>query len=99
MEKILKLAAALFVLSLVACQSTVPAPAPASAALPEPDTCGAAAYASVLEQHKDRIPATPAGKVVRIVCSTCPMTMDFNQARLNVIYDEKTGTVSRLTCG
>ena len=45
------------------------------------------------------MPAAPAGKVVRVVCSTCPMTMDFNAERLNVIYDEKTGLVTRLSCG
>ena len=91
-------------LALGACQSA-PAPEPPSSAptdrLPtgDADTCGAAGYASVLGKSHDSVPPAPAGKAVRIVCSTCPMTMDYNAARLNVIFDEKTGAVQKLTCG
>ena len=71
------------------------------AALPtaEQDSCGASAYSVYMGQEFERVPPAPAGKVVRVVCSTCPMTMDFNAERLNVIYDEKTSLVTRLSCG
>ena len=65
----------------------------------EQDTCGASTYATWLGQEYGRVPPAPAGKVVRVVCSTCPMTMDFSAERLNIIYDEKTGLVTRLSCG
>ena len=94
--------------------AAAPAPAPTStAATPQPgepeplatlptaeaDTCGAAEYSVWLGQEHQRLPEAPAGKVVRVVCSTCPMTMDFSAERLNVIYDEKTKLVTRLSCG
>ena len=65
----------------------------------EEDTCGAAEYSVWLGQEHQRLPEAPAGKVVRVVCSTCPMTMDFNAERLNVFYDEKTSLITRLSCG
>ena len=63
------------------------------------DSCGASTYSVWVCQEHTKLPAAPAGKVVRVVCSTCPMTMDFNAERLNVFYDEKTGLVTRLGCG
>jgi hypothetical protein len=91
---------------LAACQSTTPeadaTPAPMpppSAAEPATDSCGATALASLVGQDKSRAPATSDARPVRVVCSTCPMTMDFNAARLNVVFDEKTGVVQKLNCG
>jgi hypothetical protein len=91
---------------LAACQSTTPetdaTPAsepPTAAAEPAADSCGAAAHASLVGQDKSRAPATSDARPVRVVCSTCPMTMDYNAARLNVIFDEKTGVVQKLDCG
>lgn len=65
----------------------------------EPDTCGMKNYNWIVGEDYKRMPVAPAGKVIRIVCSTCPMTMDYNESRLNVIYEESTGVVSRLNCG
>jgi hypothetical protein len=76
------------------------APSPTGATPPDAeDTCGAKSVAWLVGANRDRVPKMPTGTVVRVVCSTCPMTMDFNASRLNVIYDEKTGNVLRLTCG
>jgi hypothetical protein len=63
------------------------------------DTCGAKTYAWVVGKSKDRIPPAPSGKVVRVVCTTCMMTMDFNAERVNIFFDRKTGLVTRLSCG
>jgi hypothetical protein len=95
------------VLALAACQSPPPStpPEPIAAdetpALPaaEQDTCQAASHSSLLGSSYKQAPAAPAGKVYRVVCTTCPMTMDFNPQRLNIIYDEKSGLIRRLTCG
>lgn len=89
-------------LLLGACQSSPPPPqAPPSAALPTgaADTCGAAGHAALLGKPHESVPPAPPGKVIRVVCSTCPMTMDYNAARLNVIFDEKTGVVQKISCG
>lgn len=98
----------LSVLALTACQSRPAEPvanpaedaAPAQATPPDAsDTCGAKPLSWLVGQNRDRVPKPAAGRVVRVVCSTCMMTMDFNASRLNVIYEQKTGNVLRLTCG
>lgn len=95
---------ALLALALSACQSPPPPEAPATAAsagIPTgaDDTCGAAAHAALVGKDYQSVPAAPAGKIIRVVCSTCPMTMDYNAERINVIYDEKTGVIGKLNCG
>ena len=92
-----RLTAIAFGLVLTACQATPPGRGvdPDTAT----DTCGVASHAWLVGQNRDRIPPAPAGAVVRIVCSTCAMTMDFNASRLNIVYDEKTKIVSKLSCG
>ncbi len=111
-----RLALALALAALAACQSPPPAPpgtppppppprpssgTPAASSLPAAadDTCQAASQARLLGTDYRTVPPAPAGKVVRVVCTTCPMTMDFNAGRLNVIYDAASGKVERLTCG
>ena len=98
-------------LALSACQASPPEKKAvervADAATPPPktdqpveaDTCGAKTYAWVVGKNKDRIPAPPAGKVVRVLCTTCMMTMDFNAERVNIFFERKTGLVTRLSCG
>lgn len=93
----------LIAVSLAGCQGpqadkTVKA-TPAPGQLPTPDTCGAKDYAWLIGDNRSRVPAAPEGKVIRVVCTTCAMTMDFNASRLNVIHHEKTGVVEKLTCG
>lgn len=65
----------------------------------EADTCNARTYGWLVGEPKSRIPAMPADAVMRVLCTTCPMTMDFNPARLNIFYDEKTGVIGKLNCG
>jgi len=93
-------------IALGACQRALDKPAAPTNADEKPrvpsaanDTCNAKSHSWLIGQDHKRVPPAPAGKVVRVVCSTCAMTMDFNQARLNVFFDEKTGVVTRLTCG
>ena len=75
------------------------APASAASQMPSPDTCDAKSFGWLLGENKSRVPAAPADKVIRVVCSTCAMTMDYSESRLNVIFLEKTGIVQKLTCG
>jgi hypothetical protein len=96
-------AAALALVLLAACATPPPAtvPPPPGPPLPPPgeDTCGAAAYAHTLGDDYRDVPPAPEGRVFRVVCTTCAMTMDFNAERLNFFYDTTTGRVVRLTCG
>ena len=74
---------------------------PATSAVPTgaDDTCGAATYAWLIGEDRAKIPATPPGKTVRVLCSTCPMTMDFHAGRVNIIFDQKSGVVGKISCG
>ncbi len=66
---------------------------------PAADTCGAAAFAGFIGQDRKTLPPMPAGKVVRELCTTCMRTMDFNAARMDVIYDQHTGVIRTINCG
>jgi hypothetical protein len=87
---------------LAACGTTPPVTVvPGEPRLPPPseDTCRAGTYASTLGQDYRQVPPAPQGRVFRVVCTTCAMTMDFNPERLNFFYDEANGKVVRLSCG
>ena len=88
---------------LAACASPPPTVAdpPRGPALPPAsvDTCRAATYADLLGEDYRSVPAAPEGRVFRVVCTTCPMTMEFNPNRVNFMYEQATGRVVQLTCG
>ena len=88
---------------LAACATPPPAVVdpPRGPALPpaSDDTCRAATYAGLLGEDYRAVPAAPEGRVFRVVCTTCPMTMDFNPNRVNFMYEQATGRVVQLTCG
>lgn len=79
---------------LAACAPTPPATVP-----PGPDQCRAAAYQHLVGRHRTTVPSTPAGATWRVTCTSCPVTMDYNPARLNILYDQASGTVREVTCG
>ena len=93
---------AAFTLALLAACATTPpdtASHPTQPPLPKEDTCRAATYADKLGDDYRTVPTAPAGEVFRVVCTTCPMTMDFNAQRLNFFYEQSTGKIVRLSCG
>ena len=63
------------------------------------DACGAGRYRYLVGQHRSRIPAKPAGATWRVTCTSCPMTMDYSEHRLNILYDQRTETVEEVRCG
>lgn len=97
------LTAALSLALLTACATPPPMVVSTSpgAALPPPseDPCRAATYASHVGEDYREVPPAPEGRDFRVVCTTSPMTRDFNAQRLNFFYDEKPGRIVRLTCG
>ena len=99
---------------LAACSTapTEPAPAPTPAPLPEPppppprpppppppDFCGAAPLQHLVGKSRSEIPVPLRPDRVRVACTTCPVTMDFNLERLNFFFDAATGVIREIRCG
>ena len=63
-----------------------------------PDACAAAAARSLIGTHVGAV-SFPAGANVRVVCTTCPTTRDYRPDRLNVRFDQTTGTIRSVDCG
>lgn len=63
------------------------------------DLCNAGKYRYLVGQHRSIIPQPRAGATWRVTCSSCAVTMDFSEHRLNIVYDDKTGTVKSVDCG
>lgn len=63
------------------------------------DACRSRQYRYLVGQHRSRIPAKPAGETWRVTCTSCPITMDYSESRLNIFYDEESGIVEAVRCG
>ncbi len=95
-------------LGLAACSTPAPEPtappAPPPAAVPpapQPvaDTCGAQAYQHLIGRPRTEAPVPVRPELQRVACTTCPVTMDFNPERLNVLFDATTGLIKDVRCG
>lgn len=64
-----------------------------------PSQCRADDYRSYIGRNRSELPATPAGQTWRVTCTTCPVTMDYNGSRLNILFDERTGVIREVKCG
>ena len=64
-----------------------------------PDQCKASQYQSYVGRNRSTLPARPAGETWRVTCTTCPVTMDYNPSRLNILYDEQSGIIRQVKCG
>jgi len=64
-----------------------------------PSQCKADQYQRFVGRNRSELPAKPEGETWRVTCTTCPVTMDFNPSRLNVVYDETTGVIRDVKCG
>lgn len=61
--------------------------------------CKADRYQSYVGRNRSELPAQPAGETWRVTCTTCPMTMDYNPNRLNILHDQETGVIREVKCG
>ena len=100
-------------LTLAACGTSTPeapppapatvqaAPAPPATPAPQPvvDTCGAAAMQHLVGRPRTEIPVPVKPNLQRVACNTCPITMDYNQNRLNFFFDAQTGIIKTIKCG
>ncbi len=71
----------------------------APVAPPRVDTCGAAALAGLIGKPRTRIPVAVDLSRRRVACTACPVAPDVRLDRINILYDAKTGLVTRVTCG
>lgn len=83
-------------LILAACTTTAASSPPAPEA---PDLCKASEYQWLVGRKREELPPKPEGAVWRIACTQCPVTMDYNPARLNVFFDEATEVIKEVRCG
>ena len=78
----------------------VPAPPPPpSPPPPPPDQCGAAALQYLVGRPRTDIPVPLQPSRRRVVCSTCPMTMDYSPVRQTILFDADSGLVTEVKCG
>lgn len=88
--------AVVIAVALGACATPVP---PVQEGGDAPDQCRAAEYRYLIGRHHSEVPAEPAGATWRVVCDTCPVTMDYNPTRLNIVYDSTTHIIEQVNCG
>ncbi len=76
----------------------VEVPAPMPVQQPK-DRCGANALQSLIGKPKTEIPVPVDPSKRRVSCSTCAVTMDYREDRLNIVFDVDTGIITQVKCG
>lgn len=91
------LAAGVFALSACApTQTTTPHTSGSETAF---KACKVEDYQSYVGRNRSTIPTAPAGQTFRVLCTTCPATMDYRENRVNFVFDEATNIVKDVKCG
>jgi len=80
----------------VAPRSPAPAPPPQASAH---DQCGAAEMQRLVGRPRTEIPVPVDPSRQRVACTSCPVTQDYNPARLNFFFDADTGIIKQVRCG
>ncbi|MEH6665859.1 MAG: hypothetical protein V7678_13485 [Brevundimonas sp.] len=60
--------------------------------------CDADAARSLIGSHHGAV-TFPRNSNVRMACTTCAVTQDYQEDRLNLFYDQETGLIERVSCG
>jgi hypothetical protein len=63
------------------------------------DACGAADLQALVGRPRSEIPIPVDPARQRVVCTTCPATMDYSPQRLNFFFDAGTGIIKEIRCG
>jgi hypothetical protein len=63
------------------------------------DLCKARDLQYLVGRHRNEIPVPVEVVNRRVVCTTCPVTMDFSPYRLNIFYNAETERVEQVRCG
>lgn len=95
MKTILMLTAFAGAVALSACAPSMIAPG----GEPTPVMCKAGDYQEYVGRNRSTIPEAPAGRIFRVLCSSCAATMDYRDNRVTFTYDDTTNVVTRVSCG
>lgn len=76
-----------------------PQSAPAPARNQARDLCGARPLQYLIGKSRSEIPVPVNVTNRRVTCTTCPVTMDFREDRLNIFFDAETGIIKEVKCG
>ncbi len=79
--------------------SAPPPPPPPSPPAPPADSCGASDLQGLVGRPRTEIPIPLNPSLRRVVCSTCPMTQDYNPRRQTILFDAQSGLVTSVRCG
>ena len=60
--------------------------------------CDPAAGQSLIGSHVGAVDFASNANV-RIICTTCPATMDYRAERTNIRFNDKTGIIEKVDCG
>lgn len=97
--KILSLSLAAAGFLAVACAPVDDGGSPAMPPQDGPTACRADQYQRFVGRNRSELPPRPADEVWRVTCTTCPVTMDYNPRRLNILFDQSTGVIREVKCG
>lgn len=78
------------------------APAPVEPAPPPPppvSMCKAEEHLRLIGRPRSEIPVPTDPARQRVACTTCPVTQDYREDRLNFFFDAETGIVKEVRCG
>lgn len=91
--KTLLVMTAIGAVTLAACGSSG-----SSSPRPMPQRCNADTHRNLIGTRAEAL-NFPPGSNVRVVCTTCASTQDFQRDRLNIRFDQATGLVTAVDCG
>jgi hypothetical protein len=86
-------------LALAACARTPAAAPPETGAESAFKPCKVEDYQSYVGRNRSTVPAPPHGQTFRVLCTTCPATMDYRENRVNFVFDQATGVIQQVKCG
>lgn len=87
-------------LALAACAGT---PANGNGAAPGDGAahvqCRPGDYQDFVGRHRSTLPEAPRGRIFRVACASCAVTMDYRDNRVTFTYDDDTEVITRVSCG
>jgi hypothetical protein len=64
-----------------------------------PSTCDARSLAWLVGKSRTAIPVAADLDRRRVACTTCPVAADNQPDRTDILFDDKTGRITQVTCG